>query len=228
MIVDSGKYYLYRHIRLDNNQIFYIGYGRKIKNYRCHKKEYERAFSKQGRNNFWWNIVNKAGYKVEIILETDSFEEIEEKEVEFIKLYGRRNLGKGSLVNLTDGGGGCKNISGATLAKKKAKKVDMNHINKMTELRILSGVTDAQREAARENMIKLNKSESHRKKNSLKMSERLKKPINQYDLEGNFIQQWDSLKSACKTLNIHSPNISANLKGITSNSGGFIWKYAKT
>lgn len=27
MIVDNGKYYLYRHIRLDKNEPFYIGIG---------------------------------------------------------------------------------------------------------------------------------------------------------------------------------------------------------
>lgn len=29
MIVSNGKYYLYRHIRLDTNEVFYVGIGTK-------------------------------------------------------------------------------------------------------------------------------------------------------------------------------------------------------
>lgn len=46
MIVDEGKYYLYRHIRLDKNEPFYIGIGTKNK----HKYPYFRAKSKAERN----------------------------------------------------------------------------------------------------------------------------------------------------------------------------------
>lgn len=30
MLVDEGKYYLYRHIRLDKNEPFYIGIGNNL------------------------------------------------------------------------------------------------------------------------------------------------------------------------------------------------------
>lgn len=106
MIVDSGKYYLYRHIRLDNNQVFYIGIGTKSK--KAVFSEYERAYSKT-RSKFWTKIVDKTDYKIEIILESNDYDFINSKEIEFISLYGRRDLKKGSLCNLTDGGSGLKN-----------------------------------------------------------------------------------------------------------------------
>jgi hypothetical protein len=40
------------------------------------------------------------------MLESDDYEFIKNKEVEFIKLYGRKDLNKGTLVNLTDSGEG--------------------------------------------------------------------------------------------------------------------------
>lgn len=108
MITDCGKYYLYRHIRLDTNQPFYIGIGTKIKrydNYFTHKSEFERAYSKHARNCHWTNIINKTNYKVEILLESDNYEFIKQKEIEFIELY-KRKLDNGLLANLTKGGEG--------------------------------------------------------------------------------------------------------------------------
>lgn len=87
--------YLYRHIRLDKNEVFYIGIG-----------VGRRAWQKYHRNRHWLAIVDKFPYEVEIILDELTWEDAIEKEKEFIKLYGRRDLGAGTLVNLTDGGEG--------------------------------------------------------------------------------------------------------------------------
>jgi len=91
-------YYLYRHIRLDKNEPFYIGIGHTDNN------KYNRAFAKNKRNRFWKNVINNTDYNVEIVYETEIKDDIFEKEKEFIKLYGRRDLNTGTLVNLTDGG----------------------------------------------------------------------------------------------------------------------------
>ena len=86
---------LYRHIRIDKNEPFYIGIGDKE----------NRAYSQRSRNKFWKNIA-KQGYEVEILFEDLTWEQACEKEKEFIALYGRRDLKAGTLVNLTDGGEG--------------------------------------------------------------------------------------------------------------------------
>ena len=90
--------YVYRHIRLDNNEPFYIGIG-KLPNHK-------RAYQKIKRNQFWQNIVAKTDYEVEILFDDISWEEAEKKEIEFINLYGRKDLNNGTLVNLTNGGDG--------------------------------------------------------------------------------------------------------------------------
>lgn len=103
------RYFLYRHLRNDTGQPFYIGIGSKPLGIVYPSTEYERAYSFSDRTSYWLNIVNKHGYTVEILFEDLTFEEVEAKEIEFIALYGREDTGKGILVNLTDGGGGRKN-----------------------------------------------------------------------------------------------------------------------
>jgi hypothetical protein len=92
---------IYRHIRLDTNEPFYIGIGKTDK----------RAYSKKSRNKLWNNIVNKTEYIVEILMDNLTWEQACEKEKEFISMYGRKDLGKGTLVNMTDGGDGNNNFS---------------------------------------------------------------------------------------------------------------------
>lgn len=52
-----------------------------------------------------------------------------------------------------------------------------------------------------------------------------RKPILQYDLEGNFIQEWDSAASVTLALHINNSNIHSCLTNNRRNAGGFIWKY---
>lgn len=92
---------LYRHIRLDKNEPFYIGIG----------KTKHRAYITAKRNNIWKNIVSKTDYEVEILFDDLTWEEACKKEKEFITLYGRKDLGKGCLANMTDGGEGNQNFS---------------------------------------------------------------------------------------------------------------------
>lgn len=86
---------LYRHTRIDKNEPFYIGIG----------NNETRAYNKINRTKHWKSIAKK-GYEVEVLLEDLTWEQACEKEREFIALYGRKNLGTGTLVNLTDGGEG--------------------------------------------------------------------------------------------------------------------------
>lgn len=94
--------YLYRHIRLDKNEPFYVGIGS--------DEAYKRAFGVSPRSGFWKKVVAKTEYEVEIMLDDLSWEEACEKEKYFISLYGRRDLGTGRLVNMTSGGEGALNV----------------------------------------------------------------------------------------------------------------------
>ena len=101
MIIDNGKYYLYSHTRLDTNEPFYIGIGTK-KNYSTYKSIYSRAHEKSSRNKYWKSIINKTDYKIDILIETNDYEFIKNKEIEYIADY--KKLYK--LANFTKGGDG--------------------------------------------------------------------------------------------------------------------------
>jgi hypothetical protein len=87
---------LYRHIRLDKNEPFYIGIGMTL----------IRPYEKRSRSKHWMNIAKK-GYDVEVLFEDIEWDEACKKEIEFIELYGRViDKNGGTLVNLTKGGEG--------------------------------------------------------------------------------------------------------------------------
>jgi len=98
IVVNYSMAYVYRHIRLDKNEPFYIGIGS--------DSTYKRANNTRNRNIFWKRIVAKTEYEVEIMLDDLTWEEACNKEKEFISLYGRSDIKMGSLSNLTDGGEG--------------------------------------------------------------------------------------------------------------------------
>lgn len=52
-----------------------------------------------------------------------------------------------------------------------------------------------------------------------------KRYVLQYDMNGNFIKEWDSISSASKELKIGSNCITTCCKGKYKSSGGYIWKY---
>jgi len=71
--------YLYRHIRKDKDEVFYIGIGS--------DEDYKRANNKSRRNPYWKTIVNNYGYDVEIMIDDMSWEDACLKETEFINYF---------------------------------------------------------------------------------------------------------------------------------------------
>jgi len=104
--------YVYKHIRPDTNQVFYVGIGTRQ----------DRASSKYGRNQYWKNIVAKCNgeFAYKIVKSKLSWNEACEKEKELIKIYGR--YPNGSLCNLTDGGEGILNLKHTEEVKSKISK----------------------------------------------------------------------------------------------------------
>lgn len=214
------KYYLYQHTRLDTNRVFYIGIGTKPAKFSSITLEFSRAYAKTGRNKFWKNIICKTKYKVEILLESNDYEFIKEKEIEFVKLYGRRNLGLGSLVNLTDGGEGVKGriISieereqiRKTLTGRKSTRINYRH--------------------SQETKDNISKRAKERKAHLVLGNKALivnQIAVSQYDLQGNFISSFDSLKLAHLATGISQKTIRKQLRNIKPRkkvNTKYLWKY---
>lgn len=114
---------VYQHRRLDTNEIFYIGIG----------KTEKRAYSIQGRNIHWKRIVEKHGYSIEIIHTGLSYDDAFTLEKLYIEKYGRRDLGFGCLVNMTDGGEGNINPSDETRKRYSERQLgEKNHMYGVT------------------------------------------------------------------------------------------------
>lgn len=88
----AAEFYLYEHLRNDNNAVFYVGKG-----------SGDRCKSKQGRNKWWHSIVAKHGYSIKIKATFNSEELSFLAEQELIDKYKRLNI---QLVNVTLGGEG--------------------------------------------------------------------------------------------------------------------------
>ena len=81
-----------------------------------------------------------------------------------------------------------------------------------------------------ENMLHSYKNNLH--KRGLKICKRgLESPfiikVDQYDLKGNYIKTWNSLKEVENELNIFATSISKCCRGKVYTAGKYIWKYTK-
>lgn len=209
-----NNWYVYRHIRLDKNEPFYIGIG-------C-KGNYSRAKQKNKRSDFWKKIASKSDYKVEIIMDELSHSEAESKEIEFISMYGRIDKGEGTLCNLTNGGKG-----------RAGFVVTEDFIEKTRESRKLGGINASKITIENGHISRLGKIQG--KINTIDgiiqraqkiASENRKKVIHQIDIHtNNILAEFNSIKQASDTLSISKGNICMCCKGKRNNAGGYIFKY---
>jgi hypothetical protein len=246
--------YVYRHIRLDTNQPFYIGIGS--------DKTYYRANKKSQRNIHWKRVVAKSDYEVEIMVDDLTWEEACEKEKEFIELYGRNNYG-GILTNMTNGGDGA---LGLCFTKESKEKLS----NSIKEWHKTYKISDEERKKSSIRLKEFNKNKEFTQKRvtALRNSDKLKqsyilkkgkpsgykhneeskklislskigkkmpkemieaksKKIVQLDLNGNILKIWDSGKQIQRETGLSQGNISRCCNGEYKQSYGFKWEYYK-
>lgn len=58
-------------------------------------------------------------------------------------------------------------------------------------------------------------------------TKKIQKKVRQYDLNNNFIKEWDCMNEAERQLKICNGKISACCKGKRNKAGGFKWRYAE-
>ena len=113
-------FYVYEHIRLDTNQVFYVGKGNG-----------DRYKSAKNRNKYWHRVVNKAGFKSVRIVENESEELVLLAEIERIDQL--RKLGF-KLCNITNGGQGISGLKHSEESKRKMSESRKNIVpHKHTE-----------------------------------------------------------------------------------------------
>ena len=214
---------VYRHIRLDKNEPFYIGIG----------VDEKRAHNTYSRSKWWKNIVDKTDYEVQILFDDLTWDEACEKEKEFITLYGRKDLGTGTLVNLTGGGDGTYGRDCSEISKKISETKKKNPFI----------YTDEVREKMRQSQLGKKISDETRKKLSLsgigntngfkkgvkqsqesieKRFNKIKKPVYKLSLDGEILEEYASKKEAEIKNNVHLNSV---LSGKGKTAGGYKWEY---
>lgn len=200
-----------------------------------------RAIRKYGINNFEYSILFKITennkYNVDFI--------IKEREIELIELLQTNNMNFG--YNMTAGGDGIlgyimpneiklklsligkerhKTFKGTMFGKHHSDETKQffsqkykgignpNYNNKMSDI-------------SKKRISEANKGRKWHENAIKKRSETNKKPIYQYDLNGNFIREWDSAKTAAfeiSGINTGSP-ITSVCKGKLKTYHKYVWKY---
>lgn len=134
-------FYVYIHRKQSNGEVFYIGKGKN-----------RRAWAMSGRTEYWHRVAKKHGLVVEVVL--DGLQEwyAFELETDLIALYGRKDLGNGCLVNMSDGGEGASGViaTDETRAKMSTARIGMifsedhrSNLSKAHEGKVLTESTKA-------------------------------------------------------------------------------------
>jgi hypothetical protein len=190
--------YVYRHIRLDKNEPFYIGIGSDM--------TYKRAKEKSRRSQLWNKIIAKTDYEVEIIFDDISYHEAKSKEIEFIKLYGRIDLGNGTLANLTNGGDGTINPSQET--RDKISKVNKGRKNSEALMELLINRTGKKNPAFGITGVNC--------KNF--------KGYIQVFKNGVYFGRYEGIRDCAESLGVTATKVSAVLNGKRNHTGGYTFK----
>jgi len=211
------KYYVYSHSNHTTKNIFYIGIGT---GKRCNE-------FKSGRSNHYINYITKHGTPLVEILYSDlTKEKACTLEISLIKHYGRMGYEPyGILLNKSLGGeGGNLGIKQSQETRdKKSKSMLGKCIHSLEQKQKWSQTRKNKKNNWDPNHIKADKG----RKKPKDFAGKGLHPISQYDLQGNFIKQFSSMKEVTETLNISSSSLWAHIKGITKKSGGYIWKSNK-
>lgn len=230
------KYYIYTLDCPDTNEIRYVGKTANPK-----KRYYEHCYEKtKTYKNNWLKSLLKNNKKplLSIIDEYDSEEECYKAEIYWIAQFKQWGF---KLTNITDGGEGyttnVHNIQGENSPKSKIS----NETAKKIIYDILENKLSLNKIAEKYSIpvtlvynIKAKKTWKHFTKNvtfssDYKLHKRFIKsrkgiPINQYDLNNNLVNSFNSVTEASKITGIRRSSIQLCISGRYKTAENFIWK----
>lgn len=211
--------YLYRHIRLDKMEVFYVGIS--------FDDNFKRSRSIAERNNFWKKITAKTDYIVEIVIKNVPKTVLFEKEKYFIKLYGRRNLGLGTLTNLSEGGG-CSALGVKRTDETKARLSETHKRENLSPetLKMMSESATG-RKLSDETKAKISKASKGKKKSEKAIrnaaNSKMKKVV-QKNLDGTIVKIWNSVVETAKH-GFNKSQVAGCCRGEGKTHRRFIWEY---
>ena len=190
--------YVYRHIRLDKNEPFYIGIGSDMTN--------KRANERARRSELWKKIVAKSDYEIEILFDDITYDEAKLKEIEFIKLYGRIDLNNGTLANLTDGGDGMINPSQEFRLKMSRIHKGRKNSDALMELLI-------NRKGKKNPAFGITGARCKNFKGFIEVSK-----------DGVYLGKYEGIRHCAESLGVAATKVSAVINGRRNHTGGYTFK----
>lgn len=224
------KTYIYTLTDPRNNQCRYIG---KTLEYRIAKRKLAHSNLKVNKRlnthlGKWLVELLSLGYFpiFEII------DEIEGNDWQWLEIYwiSQFKIWGFKLVNLTNGGEGC---NGFKMSEDGKRKISASHKTSPRPTRSKKDLIDCgfikngrvKSEASKEKVRLANKGNKPTSYALQRLSEIKSIPVEQFDLEDNFIKEWQSATKAAKFYNVNPENITRCCKGRYKISAKFKWKY---
>ena len=175
------------------------------------------------RNEYMHRAIKKYGWEnIEHIILFDGLSEEDACEIEKLLIKKYRANEKEFGYNI-ESGGQCSNLAEST--KQKLREA---HIGKSA-----SEETREKMRASRNRFISENPEEYKKIMENMmlaveKAAELKRKPVIQYDLDGNFLAVWNSTREAERVLGIYHSHISkcCNKAPKCNTAGGYRWEYA--
>lgn len=203
---------VYLHRRTTDNSVFYVGMG-----------SLKRAYNKQ-RSKWWWNIVNKNGYTVEIYKDELTQEEAFEIEIELIEKFGRIDTKTGILINRTKGGIAFNELS---IQSKSTKSKSLRLVKRTDEWKNKISIANKGKSKSKEHRENMSKAKIGTKKpehvkEKMRLSNKSKiisaVPIFCYDYNTtDFFLEFKSISDASRELGCLVTSICNNLSGRSKN-----------
>jgi hypothetical protein len=209
--MENNHFYVYCHRKKDDGKCFYIGKG-------CFK----RYKSKQSRNQYWHNIVNKHGFTWEILINNIS----EEKAFELESIICEK-IGYENLCNMRsekgDGGYGWSEESLLKIKNTWSNK-SKEEVEKINNKRRLGNLGKPKLGSGRKFYTEEEKIQHS------KILIGTKKPNNNravqmIDSNKNIIKEFNSIYEAAYYINVQPSSISFALMKEGRKSGKYFWKY---
>jgi group I intron endonuclease len=205
------KYKIYKLIDPETNEIRYV--GRTVQTLPNRLRKHIKADDKSYRVN-WIKSLNTKGFepKIELICETNTFEDCCELEQFYIKKY--KELGF-RLVNMTDGGEGSIGFKHSDDTIIKLQKIatkraeDPEYINSLKN----HGLKQWEDKTEKEKLDNI-------------LNQKGRRNIKQFTMDGEFIKEFISLREIERELGYFRANITPCLKGEFKQAYGFVWIYS--
>jgi len=233
-----SDFYIYAYYKPDVDPEygppFYVGKGSGERAY-VHLARCQESLPRSGGCRFFYATLRKmlvAGVQPEIEIVMDHLleEEAFAFEKQLIRCIGRRDLRRGPLCNLTDGGEG---RSGFVVAEETRRKIGAAHRGKMVSVDIRAKISAGKRGSrhtseTRQRMSQSQIGRKHSAATKLRLRDKkrhLFTPVRAFDLFGVCVHQFDSI-NAVRTAGHQPAHVVACLRGRRKTHHGLTWEYA--